>query len=123
MCVPVCMFVLTSIVLLRSRWCVVMSVTSIEANWGHVGIRSPQGWVRSTRRVMAGLRLSWGASSGGGWRGRGRADDELGGQGEPDVADRATLQPIAEHVRAGGAHLQLRDPHGRQRGLEQARQR
>src|SRR5918992_4959763 len=48
MCVPVCMFVLTNIVLLRSRWWVVMSVTSIEANCGQVGIRSPQGWVRST---------------------------------------------------------------------------
>src|SRR4051795_12095674 len=47
MCVPVCMLVLTSMVLLRSRWCVVMSVTSIEANCGQVGMRSPQGWVRS----------------------------------------------------------------------------
>src|SRR5919202_6259066 len=48
MCVPVCMLVLTSTVLLRSRWCVVMSVTSMDANCGQVGMRSPQGWVRST---------------------------------------------------------------------------
>src|SRR6266702_7941548 len=51
MWVPVCMFVLTSTVLLRSRWWVVMSVTSIDANWGQVGMRSPQGWVRSTIRT------------------------------------------------------------------------
>src|SRR5947209_2254193 len=48
MCVPVCMLVSTSTVLLRSRWWVVMSVTLIEANCGHVGMRSPHGWVRST---------------------------------------------------------------------------
>src|SRR5712691_3282202 len=45
------MLVLTSTVLLRSRWCVVMSVTSIDANCGHVGMRSPHGWVRSTIRT------------------------------------------------------------------------
>src|SRR6266566_8727832 len=48
MCVPVCMFVRTSTVLLPSRWCVVMSVTWIASNCGQVGIRSPHGWVRST---------------------------------------------------------------------------
>src|SRR5438105_4562176 len=48
MCVPVCMFVRTSTVLLPSRWCVVMSVTWIASNWGQVGIRSPQACVRST---------------------------------------------------------------------------
>src|SRR2546423_9162987 len=48
MCVPVCMFVFTRTVLFPSRWCVVMSLTSIEANCGHVGIRSPHGCVRST---------------------------------------------------------------------------
>src|SRR5882762_7186353 len=47
-CVPVCMFVRTSTVLLPSRWCVVMSVTWIASNCGQVGIRSPHGWVRST---------------------------------------------------------------------------
>src|SRR5919198_289154 len=47
MCVPVCMFVRTSTVLLPSRWCVVMSVTWIASNWGQVGIRSPHGCVRS----------------------------------------------------------------------------
>src|SRR5712692_4601611 len=51
MWVPVCMLVLTSTVLFRSRWCVVMSVTSIDANCGQVGIRSPHGWVRSTIRT------------------------------------------------------------------------
>src|SRR2546423_10085884 len=48
MCVPVCMFVFTRTVLFPSRWCVVMSLTSIEANCGQVGIRSPHGCVRST---------------------------------------------------------------------------
>src|SRR5713226_8134795 len=48
MCVPVCIFVRTSTVLLPSRWCVVMSVTWIASNCGQVGIRSPHGWVRST---------------------------------------------------------------------------
>src|SRR5882672_1137532 len=48
MCVPVCMFVFTRTVLFPSRWCVVMSVTSMDANCGQVGIRSPQGCVRST---------------------------------------------------------------------------
>src|SRR5438552_13923610 len=48
MCVPVCMFVRTSTVLLPSRWCVVMSVTWIASNCGQVGIRSPHGCVRST---------------------------------------------------------------------------
>src|SRR5438067_3037504 len=47
MCVPVCMFVFTSTVLFPSRWCVVMSLTSMDANWGQVGMRSPHGWVRS----------------------------------------------------------------------------
>src|SRR2546430_8065576 len=47
MCVPVCMFVRTSTVLLPSRWCVVMSVTWIASNCGQVGIRSPHGCVRS----------------------------------------------------------------------------
>src|SRR3979411_1136255 len=51
MWVPVCMLVLTSTVLFRSRWCVVISVTSIEANCGQVGIRSPHGCVRSTIRT------------------------------------------------------------------------
>src|SRR6266571_3276983 len=51
MWVPVCMLVLTSTVLFRSRWCVVMSVTSIDANCGQVGIRSPHGCVRSTMRT------------------------------------------------------------------------
>src|SRR5713226_4295272 len=50
-CVPVCMLVSTSSVLLRSRWCVVMSVTLIEANCGHVGMRSPHGCVRSTTLI------------------------------------------------------------------------
>src|SRR5437870_2541887 len=58
MCVPVCMFVLTRTVLLPSRGCVVMSVTSTEANCGQVGIRSPQGCVRSTSRVMRGVARS-----------------------------------------------------------------
>src|SRR5437899_3193711 len=58
MCVPVCMFVLTMTVLLPSRWCVVMSVTSTDANCGHVGIRSPHGCVRSTSRVMRGVTRS-----------------------------------------------------------------
>src|SRR3989442_7864707 len=49
---PVRMFVLTMTVLWPSRWCVVMSVTSTEANCGHVGIGSPHGCVRSTSRVM-----------------------------------------------------------------------
>src|SRR6184192_573677 len=48
MCVPVCMFVFTRTVLLPSRACVVISLTSTDANCGHVGIRSPHGWVRST---------------------------------------------------------------------------
>src|SRR2546422_4265839 len=52
MCVPVCMFVFTSTVLFPSRGCVVMSVTSMDANCGHVGIRSPHGCVRSTSRVI-----------------------------------------------------------------------
>src|SRR5258707_14011031 len=52
MCVPVCMFVRTSTVLLRSRWCVVMSVTWIASNCGQVGIRSPHGWVRSTSFIL-----------------------------------------------------------------------
>src|SRR5919198_4291620 len=54
MCVPVCMFVRTSTVLLPSRWCVVMSVTWIASNCGQVGIRSPHGCVRSTIRVTDG---------------------------------------------------------------------
>src|SRR5213594_1452813 len=58
MCVPVCMFVFTRTVLLPSRWCVVMSVTSTDANCGHVGIRSPHGCVRSTSRVMRGVSRS-----------------------------------------------------------------
>src|SRR5436190_2382424 len=53
MCVPVCMFVRTSTVLLPSRWCVVMSVTWIASNCGQVGIRSPQGCVRSTSFRMS----------------------------------------------------------------------
>src|SRR5438874_4386094 len=57
MCVPVCMFVRTSTVLLPSRWCVVMSVTWIASNCGQVGIRSPHGWVRSTSFVIS-LRRS-----------------------------------------------------------------
>src|SRR5205814_6735956 len=48
MCVPVCMFVFTRTVLFPSRWCVVMSLTSMDANCGHVGMRSPHGCVRST---------------------------------------------------------------------------
>src|SRR5207247_10796838 len=48
LCVPVCMFCFTSTVLFPSRWCVVISVTSMDANCGHVGIRSPHGCVRST---------------------------------------------------------------------------
>src|SRR6266849_10668949 len=52
-CVPVCMFVRTSTVLLPSRWCVVMSVTWIASNCGQVGIRSPHGWVRSTSFIVA----------------------------------------------------------------------
>src|SRR5437870_6383043 len=52
MWVPVCMLVLTSTVLFRSRWCVVISVTSIDANCGQVGIRSPHGCVRSTIRTL-----------------------------------------------------------------------
>src|SRR5713226_2929994 len=48
MCVPVCMFVRTSTVLLPSRWWVVMSVTWTGSNCGQVGIRSPHGCVRST---------------------------------------------------------------------------
>src|SRR5438445_6682093 len=52
MCVPVCMFVRTSTVLLPSRWCVVMSVTWIASNCGQVGIRSPHGWVRSTSFIF-----------------------------------------------------------------------
>src|SRR5438477_12210216 len=47
------MFVRTSTVLLPSRWCVVMSVTWIASNCGQVGIRSPQGWVRSTSFVIS----------------------------------------------------------------------
>src|SRR5256885_16799942 len=53
MCVPVCMFVRTSTVLLPSRWCVVMSVTWIASNCGQVGIRSPHGCVRSTSFRMS----------------------------------------------------------------------
>src|SRR6266508_6767178 len=53
MCVPVCMFVRTSTVLLPSRWCVVMSVTWIASNCGQIGIRSPHGCVRSTSVVMS----------------------------------------------------------------------
>src|SRR5216684_7894564 len=53
MCVPVCMFVRTSTVDLPSRWCVVMSVTWIASNCGQVGIRSPQGCVRSTSFVIS----------------------------------------------------------------------
>src|SRR2546425_10289157 len=52
MCLPVSMFVFTSTVLFPSRSCVVMSVTSMDANCGHVGIRSPHGCVRSTSRVI-----------------------------------------------------------------------
>src|SRR5207302_4686475 len=51
MCVPVCMFVRTSTVLLSSRWCVVMSVTWIASDCGQVGIPSPHGCVRSTIRI------------------------------------------------------------------------
>src|SRR5919204_46874 len=54
MCVPVCMFVRTSTVLFPSRWWVVMSVTWIGSNCGHVGIRSPQGCVRSTSFISVG---------------------------------------------------------------------
>src|SRR5207302_9827121 len=53
MWVPVCIFVRTSTVLFPSRWCVVMSVTWIASNCGQVGIRSPQGWVRSTSLVIS----------------------------------------------------------------------
>src|SRR6266852_6219547 len=52
MCVPVCMFVFTRTVLFPSRWCVVMSLTSMDANCGQVGIRSPHGWVRSTSFIV-----------------------------------------------------------------------
>src|SRR5690242_10698004 len=53
MWVPVCMLVSTSTVLLRSRWWVVISVTLIDANCGQVGMRSPQGCVRSTTLIWA----------------------------------------------------------------------
>src|SRR5216683_6944669 len=59
MCVPVCMFVRTSIVLLPSRWCVVMSVTWTASNCGQVGIRSPHGWVRSISFVISVRRSIW----------------------------------------------------------------
>src|SRR3979490_2234066 len=57
MCVPVCMFVRTSTVLLPSRWCVVMSVTWTASNCGQVGIRSPHGCVRSTSFIFTVLCL------------------------------------------------------------------
>src|SRR5512140_1225030 len=100
-----------------------MSVTSIDANWGQVGIRSPHGWVRSTSRVMAGLRWSWVKASRRRGDGRGGANDELGGEGAADLADRASLQSVDEQVRPGDAHLQLRHPDGGQRRLEQAGER
>src|SRR5919201_3015337 len=86
MCVPVCMFVRTSTVLFPSRWWVVMSVTWIGSNCGHVGIRSPQGCVRSTSFISVGEVLH--ASE--------LLDDLLGDGEIHDVGELQILRDLAE---------------------------
>src|SRR2546428_4379730 len=101
MCVPVCMFVRTSTVLLPSRGCVVMSVTWIASNCGQVGIRSPQGCVRSTSFIgligevlLAELR-----------------DDLLRDREVNDVVERERLLDLAEVLFALDRALDVRLRH------------